>query len=218
MRSPSLTRETRVDARGRAVSTYEYGGARVEVYDSARSALLVIELFADEDMRPWEKAALLPAMLFPDPEAARAAAGDDPQGMVSRILWDAFGLDSDGTRGSEQPAFDWKQDAARIRASLLAAYGVSWDDVAGSMPFCEVCGLLSSLMESGEPTPFAEAVRARLAKPPKATKANKAEREAFEARRRHFALDAPDRGGSARAADSAMADAFAAGKRAARRG
>ena len=216
MRSPSLTRATRRDGRGRAVSAYAWEGAEVEVYDSARNALLVLELFADEELSEQEKACLLPLMLFPDPEAAHEAAAGDEVGMVSSILWEAFGLDATRSHASEAPAFDWSQDAGRIRASLLAAYGVDWDAVAGSIPFADMLSLLASLMESAESTPFSEAVRARLSKPPKATRHNKAEREAFDARRRHFALD---RGPSdaARAADDAMADMFAAGKRAAMR-
>ncbi|NBI31885.1 Gp15 family bacteriophage protein [Enterorhabdus sp. P55] len=217
MRSPSLTRETRHDERGRAVSRYEHGGAPVDVYDSARTALLVLELFRDESLRDWEKASLLPSMIFPDPSQAAEAAQGDPQGLLSHILWEAFGLDSDHTHGDEAPAFDWGQDAARIRASLLAAYGIDWDEASRALPFADMVGLLASLMETGESTPFSEAVRARLAKPPKATRHNKAERDAFAARRRHFALDG-DAQRSAKAADDAMADVFAAGMRAARRG
>ena len=58
MRSPSLTRKTK-HKNGRLVSTYEWSGRQVGVFDSARNGILVIELFQDEELRPDEKARLL---------------------------------------------------------------------------------------------------------------------------------------------------------------
>ena len=160
------------------VTAYEWNGARVWVRDSARRALLVIELFADETVEPEQKALWLPHMMFADPPAARDAAGDDPQGMVAALAWEAYGIDVTGDRphDSGAAAFDWAQDAARIRASLMSAYGLEWDDASRRLSFCDLVGLLASLMETAESTPFAEAVSARLAKPLKPTKWNKEER------------------------------------------
>ena len=75
MRSPSLTRKTK-HKNGRLVSTYEWSGRQVGVFDSARNGILVIELFQDEELRPDEKARLLIRMLFPDPAEAIAMAGE----------------------------------------------------------------------------------------------------------------------------------------------
>lgn len=196
MRRPSLTpppsreHEDEVSGETETVTAYEWNGARVWVRDSARRALLVIELFADETVEPEQKALWLPHMMFADPPAARDAAGDDPQGMVAALAWEAYGIDVTGDRphDSGAAAFDWAQDAARIRASLMSAYGLEWDDASRRLSFCDLVGLLASLMETAESTPFAEAVSARLAKPLKPTKWNKEEREALEARKRHFAL------------------------------
>ncbi len=230
MRRPSLTpppsrdHTDEVSGRTETVTAYDWNGGRVWVRDSARRALLVIELFADESLRPEQKAIWLPHMMFADPPAARDAAGDDPQGMVAALAWEAYGIDIDGDRhpDSGAAAFDWAQDAARIRASLMSAYGIDWDDASRRLSFCDLIGLLASLMETAESSPFAEAVSARLAKPPKPTKWNKEEREAMEARKRHFALRTegadPVEAANTEAADSFAAALAAAKMKAARNG
>lgn len=224
MRRPSLTpppsrdHTDEVSGRTETVTAYDWNGGRVWVRDSARRALLVIELFADESLRPEQKALWLPHMMFADPPAARDAAGDDPQGMVAALAWEAYGIDIDGDRhpDSGAAAFDWAQDAARIRASLMSAYGIDWDDASRRLSFCDLIGLLASLMETAESSPFAEAVSARLAKPPKPTKWNKEEREALEARKRHFALKRGD-ADPVEAANTEAADSFAAALASAKR-
>ena len=224
MRRPSLTpppsrdHTDEVSGRTETVTAYDWNGGRVWLRDSARRALLVIELFADETVEPEQKALWLPHMMFADPPAARDAAVDDPQGMVAALAWEAYGIDIAGDRPHDAgaAAFDWAQDAARIRASLMSAYGLDWDAASRSLSFCDLIGLLASLMETAESSPFAEAVSARLAKPPAPTKWNKEEREALEARKRHFALKtaASD---PVRAQNDAAADQFAAALAAAKR-
>lgn len=230
MRRPSLTpppsREHTDEVSGRTetVTAYDWMGGRVWVRDSTRRALLVIELFADESIQPEQKALWLPHMMFADPPAARDASGDDPQGMVAALAWEAYGIDIAGDRphDSGAAAFDWAQDAARIRASLMSAYGLEWDDASRRLSFCDLIGLLASLMETAESSPFAEAVSARLAKPPKPTKWNKEEREALEARKRHFALKSgasdPVEAANTEATDSFAAALAAAKRKAARNG
>lgn len=217
MRRPSLTPPpTRRDARGNVQTEYLWRGRRVWMRDSARDALLVIELFADGDLDPETKADFLPRMMFADTWAAHEAAGGDYAEMVSDLAWEAYGLDITGGRcAPQEAAFDWAQDAARIRASLMSAYGLDWDEASRSLSFCDLAGLLGALMETSDSTPFAEAVSARLTKVPAPTKHNKAEREAIEARKRHFALEKGP-GDPVRAANIAAADSFAAAKAAAK--
>lgn len=218
MRRPTLTPPpSRLD-NGVVSTEYEWRGRRVWVRDSARTALLVIELFSDGAMSPAEKAELLPEMMFPFPDEAREAAGDEPAAMVSDLVWEAYGLDIAGgePRESGEQAFCWVQDAARIRASLMAAYGIDWDRDASRIPFCDAAALLASLMETRDSTPFSEAIEARFAEPPKPSRHNRELRAAMAARKRHFAL----RGGQsdrkrAESAESAMADMFESAKRAA---
>ena len=223
MRRPSLTpppsREHVDELTGEpeAVTAYEWQGRTVWVRDSARRALLVIELFGDEEVGPDTKAEWLPHMMFADPTAARAAAGDDCQAMVAHIAWEAYGIDLTGERATgEAPAFDWVQDAARIRASLMAAYGIEWGSACSRLSFCDLIGLLASLMETSQSSPFAEAVSARVAEVPKPTRHNKAERDAVLARKRHFALESRERD-AVEAANIEAADSFAAALAAAKR-
>lgn len=199
---------------GRFCTTYEYEGAGYDVCDSALNAMLVNELFADTELSEEDKQQLLSAMLFADLPAAIETAGRDGfWDMVDAVLWDAMGVDLYGTRGAagrEEPVFDWDEDAGRIRASLLQAYGLDWDAVAGSMSYGAFLDLVAGLMESGE-TPLQQAIYYRTAECPRENKNNKEYVEAFRARAAHFALHA-DRteAGRMEAANGAMASAFAA--------
>ena len=201
-------------ANGRFCTTYEYEGAGYDVCDSALNAMLVNELFADTELSEEDKQRLLPAMLFADLPAAIETAGRDGfWDMADAVLWDAMGVDLYGTRGAagaEEPVFDWDEDAGRIRASLLQAYGISWDEAAGGMSYAEFLDLVAGLMESGE-TPLQQAIYYRTAKCPREDKNNGEYVEAFRARAAHFALHA-DRTEAGRmdAANGAMASAFAA--------
>lgn len=212
MRRSLTTRSGTVN--GRFCTTYEYEGAGYDVCDSALNAMLVNELFADNELSEEDKQRLLPAMLFADLPAAIETAGHDGfWDMVDAVLWDAMGVDLYGTRGAagaEEPVFDWDEDAGRIRASLLQAYGISWDEAAGSMSYAAFLDLVAGLMESGE-TPLQQAIYYRTAKCPREDKNNREYVEAFRARAAHFALHA-DRTEAGRmdAANGAMASAFAA--------
>lgn len=208
----SLTTRGRT-VNGRFCTRYEYEGAGYDVCDSALNAMLVNELFADKTVDGADKQELLPAMLFADPRAAAEAAGPDGfWDMVDAVLWDAMGVDLYGTRGAaghEAPVFDWDEDAGRIRASLLQAYGVDWSEEARRMSYAEFLDLVSGLMEAGE-TPLQQAIYYRTAKCPRETKNNREYVEAFRARARHFALKgARSEADRAAAANDAMASAFA---------
>ena len=219
MRRSLTTRSGTVN--GRFCTTYEYEGAGYHVCDSALIAMLVNELFADTELSEEDKQQLLPAMLFADLPAAIETAGRDGfWDMVDAVLWDAMGVDLYGTRGAagcEEPVFDWDEDAGRIRASLLQAYNLDWDAVAGSMSYGAFLDLVAGLMESGE-TPLQQAIYYRTAKCPRENKNNREYVEAFRARAAHFALHA-DRTEAGRmgAANDAMASAFAAEFAAAKR-
>lgn len=215
----SLTRCSR-SVNGRYCNEYEYEGARVDVCDSALVAVLVSELFADEGLEASEKEALFPAMVLADPDAALAAVGRDSfWPMLAHVSWEAFGLDLLGEHEGdvEEPVFDWAEDAGRIRASLLQAYGIAWDEAAPRTSYTEMCDLLAGLMEAGE-TPLQQAVLYRTAEPPRKTKYNREQVEAFRARREHFRLKGAGRAAdAAEAANDAMASMFMAEFAAAKR-
>lgn len=220
MRCRRLTETSRIeqeaDGAPRLVSAYEWHGQAVEVCDSARNVLELIALFAAERLDPWEKDARLRAMLFFDPEAAEAIAGSDFRELVEDVLWDVCGLDvTEGSTHSEDhedPAFDWDEDADRIRASLLSAYGINWDEAADTCSFAHILSLLSALMESGE-SPLQQAIAYRVSDPPKRVKGNDDYVDAWVARQEHFALKGAD---PSSAQNDAMADIFAAAERAAK--
>ena len=88
--------------------------------------------------------------------------------------------------------------------------------MAGTLSYADMCSLLGMLLEADAETPFAQAVYYRTAKPPKRNKHNGDLCDAFEARRKHFALQSgrdPEL-----SANDTTADMFAAAKRAAQRG
>lgn len=74
MRSPSLTRKTN-HRNGHLVSTYSWNGRQVDVFDSARNGILVIELFHDEELQPDDKAQLLVRHAVPRPLGHRRHGG-----------------------------------------------------------------------------------------------------------------------------------------------
>ncbi len=215
----SLTSSSR-SVGGRYCNEYEYEGARVDVCDSALTAVLLAELFADEGLEGDEKEALFPAMVLADPDAALAAVGPGSfWAMLAHVSWEAFGLDLLGEHAGEveEPVFDWTEDAGRIRASLLQAYGIAWDETAPRTSYTEMCDLLAGLMEAGE-TPLQQAVLYRTAEPPRETKYNREQVEAFRARREHFRLKGAGRAAdAAEAANDAMASMFMAELAAAKR-
>ncbi|MFR8008329.1 MAG: Gp15 family bacteriophage protein, partial [Gordonibacter urolithinfaciens] len=162
------------------------------VCDTARNMLLDIELFADKELEPADKFQILLAMLFPEPEKAIEAAGESLDDLIACVLWDACGLDVTGTKPHERAVFDWESDAPRIQASFMSAYGITWDQAADGLSFADVCALLGELVEDDGQTPFAQAIYYRTAKPPRRTKYNGEQCDAWSARRSHFALKAAD--------------------------
>lgn len=185
--------------KGRLCHEYEFEGRSVLVCDSMRNVLLIIEMFADEQMPEEHKAQLLPLMLFADAESALDAS-EDPTALIAHILWEACGLDVLSDHESEKQLFDWDEDADRIKSSLQMAYGLDWDTACNDRSFKDICSLLGMLLETQQSTPFGEALHYRTAKPPEGNKYNQKERETFFALRSHFALKGADGGNADREA------------------
>lgn len=209
----SLTQSSKT-VNGRYCNAYEYKGAEYDVCDSAYNTMLVGELFADMSLTEAEKEALLPRMLFADLDAALAASGTDGFWlMVKEIIWQAMGVDLDNSRGqADAPVFDWDEDAGRIRASMLQAYGLNWSEACRTMSYSEFCDLLTGLMEAGE-TSMQQAIYYRTAETPHETKHNGDFVKAFRAKREHYRLKGSNPRVSAedtmKSRNDAMASAFA---------
>lgn len=187
MRKPKLT-DKALRVNGKLAHRYEYGGGTVTVYDSCRNALLVIELLGDQSLSPSDKSELLFRMLFPKPDQIPAEKALE---IADSVLWDMACIDLLDTRekasGGAQ-AFDWDEDAMRIRASLLMAYGLDWETASRDLTFAEVCDLLGMLLEADSKTPFAEAVYYRTAKPPAFDGHNKAYVDAWKESQKRYRL------------------------------
>ena len=189
MRTPRLT-DTAYHPNGRLAHRYEYSGGTVLAHDSARTALLVIDLLGDQSLSEAEKLAVMGQLVLAEPEPAEMDP-DDLVDALDAVLWDMAGIDLTGTRETEGGgvrAFDWDEDQARIRASLLMAYGLDWEDASRRYTFAEVCDLLAMLCETDTKTPFSEAVYYRTAQPPKRTPTNGDYVDAWKANQRRYRL------------------------------
>lgn len=151
----------------------------VEVNDSAKAFLLLLDMFADDRIADGERMAVAEAILQP---SGRCDLGD--------VLWDAFGIDVTGSRPSGPTVFDWREDAGRIRSSLRMVYGIDWDEIGGKTAFSDVCDLLAGITEADAASPFREAVYYRTAEPPVEANGNGRYCEAWHANREHFQLSA----------------------------
>ncbi len=193
MRCKPLTetssKKTDAEGRERLVSTYGWRGRTVEVCDSARNVLSIIRMF---DGGTDDAGTRLLDMLFFDRCALPVSDDEELQALVYDAMWDVCGLDvtPDGrfSQNDDGRWFDWDEDADRIRNSLRAAYGISWDDVSDSMTFSEASSLVTQLAEYGVETPFQQAVHYRLAKPPSARDAGQKAVDAFYEMRDFYEL------------------------------
>ena len=186
--------------------------------DDALTVLRCIALLQDESATPEEKSGEFIPLFFADPGDAFTACDYDPADLgrlIEAAVWDVCGLDLRGDKPHEDPLWDPVEDAAYIRISFRAEYGIDWDSVRGEIGFAEFVALVGGCSMD---TPLGRAIHYRNPKTkPKPTKHNKKEIEEWERLHRAFALK---QGRSSRGAnegtDAAMRDAFAALKRAAR--
>jgi len=195
---------------GGSATPYPWNGEEVLVRDDALTVLRCIALLQDERAAPEEKSGeFIPLFTACDYDPA------DLGRLIEAAVWDVCGLDLRGDKPHEDPLWDPVEDAAYIRISFRAEYGIDWDAVRGEIGFAEFVALVGGCSMD---TPLGRAIHYRNPKTkPKPTRHNKKEIEEWERLHRAFALK---QGRSSRGAnegtDAAMRDAFAALKRAAR--
>ena len=195
--------------RSRKPTAFLYGGEEVPVFADARTSLKVVDLFNDGELYEELKAEILLRLLFPDPAGTvrRLGAGFKP--FLSELLWELCGLDVDGTRSSDasgERVIDFKHDSELISASVMAAYGRSFDELASQCTLRELTVLLGLAPYE---TPLGQAVYYRTAKPPKATKYNKEEVARFKRLQEHYRIKDQVRvGDSMQRQSQAAFDAF----------
>mgnify|MGYP000822376834 CR=1 FL=1 len=68
MRQPSLTQESRL-LKNKVLTTYQWQGRSVEVFDSTANAILLLELFNDQELTGEEKSIIVLLRLFPVEDA-----------------------------------------------------------------------------------------------------------------------------------------------------
>lgn len=220
MRACDLTsRRVRLPNGGTA-TPYPWNGEEVLVRDDALAVLGCIALLQDEGADAEANGAELVSALFADPQAAFLACDYDPREfgrLVESATWDVCGIDLAGDKPHEEPLWDPVEDAALIRISFRAEYGIEWDEARGEISFAEFVQLVGGCSTG---TPLGRAIyyrNPRTRPKPAKRNANKREIEEWERLHRAYALK---RGRSSRGADgrndAAMSDAFAALKRAAR--
>lgn len=221
MRPCDLTSErVRLEDGGTAVP-YEWNGEAVLVRDDALTVLKVIEMLGDQDRADEDRSAEFMEMFFADWRDAYAACDFDPRDLgrlIQQAVWDVCGIDLVGDKPHERPLWDPVEDAALIRTSFRAAYGIDWDEARGSVSFAEFVAMVGSVPRD---TPLGVAIHYRNPKTrPKPAKkgANRKEIEEWDRLHRALALKGRSSHGAKEegTSDGAMRDAFAALKRAAR--
>lgn len=187
MLKPRLTaKELWID--GALAHEYDICGLTLTIHDSARTALLVIEAIGDQSLLYGDKIEVMVRLLFAKPEEIPP---ERSQELLDAVVWEIVGIDLLGTRETPQggsQAFDWVEDSTRIKASLLMAYGLGWEEASRKFTYAELCDLLGMLGEADCKTPFAEAVYYRTAKPPALTPQNGEYVKAWKASREHYKL------------------------------
>lgn len=172
---------------GHRYTLLDWEGYEVRVYDSALTALLLIELFKDDTLDTLTKAETATELLFVD--AARVAATiRDLGGLMVKSAWEVAGLDIDGSHGDSdgRKVIDWDADADYIRASLWQTYGRSFDEIAASVSFAELGSMIGLCPHE---TPMGQALYYRTADPPSPNQYNQEEIRVFNRRRSFWALD-----------------------------
>lgn len=204
---------------GGSATPYEWRGEDVLIRDDALTILRCIDLLQDPEMDADEKSRKFIPLFFADWGDAYTACdydGAEFGKLITAAVWDVCGIDLAGDKPHERPLWDPEEDAALIRISFRAEYGIDWDEVRGSIGFAEFVALVGGCSAD---TPLGRAIYYRNPNTrPKPTKHNKKEVEQWDRLHRAYALGARSRSshGANEGNDAAMNDAFAALKRAAR--
>lgn len=163
-------------------------GKRVRVFDSFERAMRLQAMLNDKDVQTWcepeDITLAIMVLVLPDPGRFCQAFGDDAGDALIELLWTCFGLDFKGNKPHEKPVMDWEEDEARIKATALSAYGLSWDKF-GELPYMDACKLIGLAPEK---SPMGQALYYRTAKRPKRTRYNAEEVAAFDKAKEYYQL------------------------------
>lgn len=182
-------------------------GRKVRVHDSLADFLLVRDALEDETLDEFERWDVLLALTYEDPQGVCDALSDQIAAFLTETLWEAFGIDLDGTHESDDKRLvDWDEDRDYITATTRTAYGMGFDEFA-RLPYRECCVLVGLAPHE---TPMGQAIYYRTAKTPKQTKYNHEEIKRFREARRFWAIGGAKRQRSVETQQSQADSSFAA--------
>lgn len=170
----------------RSSSVYEIFGRRVRVNDSYATARKLSEVFRDRILDDGTKGIIAFKLVLANPNGFSMAFGADTPTAFREVLKKAFGASGDNSK----VLVDLEQDDARIKATMLQAYGQTPEQFE-SMPYRDVC---SFILLSPHETPMGQAIYYRAAKRPKRTKYNAEEIRRFDKLRRFYRLRREENG------------------------
>lgn len=185
----------------------EVDGRKVRVFDSLADFLLIRDALEDELLDDYERWDVLLAMIYADPQGVCDALGEDVVHFVYETLWEAFGIDVEGTHESDDKRLvDWDEDRDYITATTRTAYGMGFDEFA-RLPYRECCVLVGLAPHE---TPMGQAIYYRTAKTPKQTKYNHEEIKRFREARKFWAIGGAKKRQSMETQQSQADSSFAA--------
>lgn len=209
---PSLRRLRRADGPDGRASAYLWGGRELRVRDDAATALSALRMLAEPMVSPGAKRDILARMLLPGLGASWPSL-PDAGALPAALAWECCRADLDGSHAAEcsgERVVDWEADGPYLRATSLAAWGMTYDELCAKVTFSELCELVGLAPRD---TPMGQAVYYRTAEPPGARAGAQARAE-FSRRREFWSLKGErDRAGRMETANRAAADAFASLKR-----
>lgn len=203
-----LIQQSKFELNGSTGHVIEYDGVAIRMYDDAKTALTVIQLFEDKTITEAVKLHFLLDLLFPNPQGVIDAV-EDLQGLIEYCIKELCGWDISKNHTHQKDVLNWNSDEAYIKASIWNAYGISFDAIASKVTYQELIQLIAL---SPFETPIGQALYYRTAKAPKQTKHNKEQVKDFKEKQRFWALRSEDKG-TVDAGDGAMNDAFASLRR-----
>lgn len=170
----SLTSERVYLEDGTSAYPYKWNEETVLIRDDTNTVLQVIYLLTRSDVPSDEIKSFFWQTFYVNVNDAWISCDYDPDDFIKlrdSALWDVYGLDMTGEHDTDEPLWDFEEDAAIIRASFRQAYGLDWDSVRKSLPFSEFIALIGACPYE---TPLGKAVYYRNKNTrPKQSKYNK---------------------------------------------
>lgn len=160
----------------------EYEGELLAIDTTYDNILKVMDLAKNDLFEDWEKLIIMYQLLVLDYEKYEYNIL-----QVQEIVHRAIELFKTQDGKSDEPVFDFEEDAARIYASFLKAYDIDLKAERGKMSWFTFMGLLNTLTED---TPLMKAIGYRVMEIPSADKIGQDERRRLQKLKQAYELKA----------------------------